>query len=123
MFHRSIEDRRDRTVDVAVFVQKINAKQFRLPPIRRIAGSIFVRFRPLLVFANAKATAVDRNDNLTALDFQCPERRIVRSKTPCLQGGGTHGGRDSRYRYDHFLIGESGSGVAHRTEGGGGPVQ
>ncbi len=118
--HRAIENRRDRTVDVAVLVQKINAEKFRLPPLGRIPGSFFVRFRSLLVFADAEATAVDGDDDLSTLDFQCPERRIVHSKTPSLQGGGTNGGRDSREGNVDPLVGKRCLGVPQRAEGGGG---
>jgi hypothetical protein len=74
MLHRAVEDRWNATVDVAVFVQKVNTKEFRLPPVGRIAGPILVRFRSLFVFANANASAVEGDDNLFALNFPSVRR-------------------------------------------------
>lgn len=59
-----------------MFVEEMDAKQFRLTPFGRTSGAILFRLRAFLVFADANASAVDADDDLSPRDLQCFERRI-----------------------------------------------
>ena len=66
------------------------------------------------------ASAVDGHDDLSPLNFQCPNGRIVRPQTLRFEGDGMHGGRYSCDGNIVSLIGKSPLSVVQRTKGGGG---